>query len=102
MVLEDHIETFPANPHSDVDDQLDAAFIHDSQDVVRILRIEMVVVVNHRELRAPHVMLRNNEHGAGMVIAESQVHCRLGGYHLDESIFARRVFTHGYLQLASS
>ena len=102
MVLANHFEGFPADPHGDIDDQFDAAFIHDSQHAVRILGIEMVVVVNDWKSGAPHLVLRNDEHGAGMVIAEPQVHGHLGGDHLDESIFARHVFTHGSLQFASS
>jgi hypothetical protein len=70
VIPEDQIEGLAADPHSDVDDQFNAAFIHDSQHTVRVLSIEVVVVVNDREPGAKHLVLRNNEHGPGMVVAE--------------------------------
>src|SRR5579859_3311905 len=60
--------------HGDVDDALNVAGVHDAQDVEWVERIQVIVIVNHREACALHVMLDSHQSGLRLKLAERKGH----------------------------
>ncbi len=57
-------DCFVPDLHCDIDDTFDTAFVHHLQDRRWILRIEMVVVIDHGKLRPLRVVHGRVQHGA--------------------------------------
>src|SRR5258708_22776555 len=84
--LVDHLDRCIASLHGDVDDALDAAGIHDAQHIDWVKGVEVVVVVNHREPCALHVMFGCNQGGLRLKFADGKGYLGLRRNHGHEVV----------------
>jgi hypothetical protein len=64
-----------------------AARIHDVKHLLRLLRMEMVVILDHREARLHKVMSRKFQLHAPREVAEAKIDCNCGGLHGNKLVF---------------
>src|SRR6202045_5218216 len=86
-----------ANTHGDVDDSFDATLIHHLQDLLRLLRIQVIVIINHWKSRLLHLVYRGGHHGARLKITQPKFRFSLGADHGDELVCGRSLLCHDSL-----
>ena len=68
-------------PHGDVHDLLDAALIHDLQNGARLLRVKVVVIINHRKARPANQVFWRPKFGDRVIVAQTQIDLGLRTHH---------------------